>query len=100
MSLQVKEGPELPETTGSWKTGKADCPSDLPEGANPAEILISDFQLPELGQKQFVTSQATLLWDVFYGSSRKLIQVPMYMFSPSPIKVILLTYRRLLYIFL
>ena len=66
MSLQVKEGPELPATTGSWKTGKADCPSDLSEGANPAAILISDFQLLELGQKQFVASQATLLWDVFF----------------------------------
>ena len=44
ISLQVKEFPELPATTRSWKTGKADSPLGLPEGSNPADILISDFR--------------------------------------------------------
>ena len=84
MSRQVEECPELPATTRSRKPGKADYPLGLPEGANPDGILISDFQLMERGQKPFVASLATLPWGVFYASSRKLIQVPTYMFSPSP----------------
>ena len=85
MSRQVEECPELPATTRSRKPGKANYPLGLPEGANPDGILISDFQLMERGQKPFVASLATLPWGVFYASSRKLIQVPTYMFSPSPI---------------
>lgn len=91
ISLQVKEFPELPATTRSWKTGKADCPLGLPEGSNPADILISDFCFQNWDRSNLWHLKPPCHGYVFYGSSRKLIQVPTYMFIPSPIKVILLT---------
>ena len=49
MLLQTKEYQRLP--ANYWRLGKrqgTDSPSQPSEGTNPVDMLISDFQLPEL----------------------------------------------------
>lgn len=69
-TLKKKKSPAVARTE---KWNRFSC-SD-PEGTNPADTLISDFQPPELWENKLMLFQVVLLVRIYYGSPEKLVQM-------------------------
>ena len=62
MCLQGREGWQLPGEGGVGKGPVMASPSEFQEGINPADTLISNSWLPQLGEDKFVLFSDTKCW--------------------------------------
>ena len=78
MHVQVKEHQKLP---ANHQTLREQPRTELAQGANSADTLISDIWPPELGDNKFGCLNHPI-YGVCYGSPSKLIWVPSTWFPP------------------